>query len=183
MHKFRQFTLLLLYLLRKRSRDPLRPVVSRFWVSPFDVELFRAVSHAYVAFAGLGRWDWSFHNINWSGLLREKWAPLTHTELVHYRRAAKLFSMIEVTTTLVWWDEKMMYMEHRITQNGKLSAIIHARGTFFAGKERISPNRCILGLMPTPSTVKPEIVDLWEKTDNFLKQADTLPAGKLPAAA
>ncbi len=133
MHKLRQIKLLLLYLFDKRQRDPLQTVVCRFWITPFDVELRHTVSHAYLAFAGLGRWFWSFNNINWSGLLNG-WAPFTHSELVHYRRAAKLFTTVEVGTTLIWWDDKMAYLEHRLTQGDKLSAIVYSRGTFLRAR-------------------------------------------------
>lgn len=165
MHKLRQLKLLLLYLLSRQPRDPLRPVVCRFWISPFDVELTRAASHSYLSFAGLGRWCWSFHNINWQAFVRDRWAPLTQSELVYYRRAAKIFTTVEVTTTLIWWDDKMCYLEHRLTQGEKLSAIVFARGTFFAGKERISPSKCAVGLPETPPMAKPGIVDIWSASD------------------
>lgn len=165
MHKLRQLKLLVRYLLKRPPNDPLRPVVSHFRVTPFDVELTRAVSHAYLAFAGLGRWDWSFHNIHWRGLLRERWAPLTHSELVHYRRAARLFSRIRVTTTLIWWDEKMAYLEHRIESEGRTSAIVYSRGTFFAGRERVAPGRCIVELPREQPSGKPAIVGIWEQAD------------------
>lgn len=165
MHKIRQFRLLLSYLIKKPTSNPLRPVVSRFWIGPLDVELTRTVSHAYLAFAGLGRWDWSFHNINWRGLIREKWAPLTHSEIVHYRRAAPLFSRVEVSTSLLWWDEKMAYLEHRMTCRGRLSATVYSRGTFFAGRERVSPARCFVGLPASPQGAKPDVVLLWEQAD------------------
>ena len=175
MHKLRHLKLLLLYLLGRKPRDPLRPVTCRFLVTPFDVELTRAASHAYLAFAGLGRWSWSFHNIDWNGLVKERWAPLTHSELIHYRRAAGIFKGVEVTTTLIWWDEKMAYLEHRITQGGTVSAIVFARGTFFKGRERIAPLQCVVGLDGVPLPEKPAIVDFWnsgrEHFDLAAKQA------------
>lgn len=171
MHKLRQLKLLLLYLVSKKRRDPLRPVTCRFLVTPFDVELTRAVSHAYLAFAGLGRWCWSFNNIDWNGLLREGWAPLTHSELVHYRRAARVFSIIAVTTTLIWWDDKMAYLEHRITQGKTVSAIVFARGTFYKSRERLSPARCVAGLEALPLPDKPAIVDFWNSGAAHFKKA------------
>ena len=171
MHKLRLLKILLLYLLNRQPRDLLRPVVCRFWITPFDVELTRAVSHSYLAFAGLGRWCWNFHNINWQRLLRERWTPLTHSELVYYRRTAKLFSMIEMTTTLIWWDEKMAYFEHRLTQGEQVSAIVYSRGACFAGRERIPLNQCAVGALVTPPMAKPGIIDIWSAADNHFKQS------------
>jgi hypothetical protein len=173
LHKFRQIKLLLKYLIKRVPSDPLRPVISHFWIGPFDVELTRTVSHTYLAFAGLGRWDWSFHNINWRGLLRERWAPLTHSELIHYRRAAPIFSRVEVVTSLLWWDDKMAYLEHRMMCRGRLSATVYSRGTFFAGRERISPSRCVVGLPQTPSGPKPQVVSLWEQADALFSSASS----------
>lgn len=165
MHKLRQLKLLIRFLLTKPPSDPLRPVVSSYWITPFDVELTRTVSHIYLAFAGLGRWDWSFHNVSWKGLLRERWAPLTHSELIHYRRAAPLFSRVKVTTTLLWWDDKMAYLEHRMECQGRISAIVYSRGAFFAGRQRISPERCLVKPPAARPSAKPAVVDVWEQAD------------------
>lgn len=166
MHKLRLLRLLLLYLLERPPRDALRPVVCRFWITPFDVELTRAVSHAYMAFAGLGRWSWNFHNTNWKRLLRERWTPLTHSELVFYRRAAKLFSTVEVTTTLIWWDDRMAYFEHRLTQGEQVSAVVYSRGAAFAGRVRVPMSECAVGLPASPPMARPGVLDLWSAADS-----------------
>ncbi len=159
-------------LLGKPPNGPLRQVTSRFWVGPLDVELTRTVSHAYLAFAGLGRWDGSFHNINWRGLIRDRWAPLTHSEIVHDPRAAPLFARVEEATSLLWWDDRMALLEHRISSRGRLSATVYSRGTFFAGRERVVPARCVIGLPPEPPEPKPTIVSLWEQADALFAAAE-----------
>lgn len=171
MHKFRQLRLLLLYLLTRGTRDPLRPVTFRCLVTPLDVEFTRVSSHIYMAFAGLGRWYFSYHNVDWRGLLRERWAPLTHSELVNYRRGAKLFTRVKVTTRLIWWDDKMGYFEHRMTQGETLSAIVYSRGTFYRGRERVPPRHCILGLPDAPPMARPAIVDYWDDSGAHFQRA------------
>lgn len=170
MHKLRWLRVLFLYLLARPPRDLLRPVTCRFWITPFDVELTSTVSHAYMAFAGLGRWCWNFHNIDWRGMLRHRWTPLTHSELVRYRRAARIFSTIEVTTTLIWWDDKMAYFEHRLTQHGAVSAVVYSRGACYAGKQRVPLHECAIGAPIAPPMAKPGIVDVWAAADEHLKQ-------------
>lgn len=171
LNKLRQARVLGAFLLHRGARDPLAPVTCGVWVTPFDVDLVRASSYAYLGFAWVGRWAWSFHNIDWRGLLRERWAPLTHTELVHYRRAASLFQRLEVTTTLTWWDDKMACLEHRITRGDEVSAVVHARGTFFRGRTRIPPTQCVVGLPPVPPFEKPPIVTLWEREAELFRTA------------
>lgn len=170
MHKIRLLKLLVLFLLNKRPRDLLRPAVCRFWITPFDVELTRAVSHAYMAFAGLGRWCWNFENIDWRGMIRERWTPLTHSELVYYRRAAKLFSTIEVTTKLIWWDEKMAYFEHRLAQGETVCAVVYSRGACFVGRARVPLDRCAIGAPAVPPMTRPDIVDVWSAADHLARQ-------------
>ena len=55
----------------------------------------------------------------------------------------------------------MAYLEHRITQGEAVSAIAFARGTFYKGRERIAPLRCIAGLDAVQPPTKPAIVDFW----------------------
>jgi hypothetical protein len=171
MHKLRLLKILLLYLINRQPTDPFRPLVCRFWITPFDVELTRAVSHSYLAFAGLGRWCWNFHNVNWKLLLRERWTPLTHSELVFYRRAAKLFSTIEMTTTLIWWDDKMAYFEHRLMQGDQVSAVVYSRGALFAGRERIPLSQCTVGTLAAPPMPRPDIIGIWSAADSQFKQS------------
>lgn len=168
MHKLRLLRLFLSFLLGRRSNDPLRPVVCRFMITPLDAEVTRAVSHAYLAFAGLGRWFYCFHNIDWRGLLREKWAPLTQSEIIQYRRAAILFSRVEVTTTAIWWDEKMMYFEHSFKHGDTLCATSFSRGAFYKGRQRLAPVQCIKGLPEEPPMSKPGIVDYWNAGSEHL---------------
>ena len=149
----------------------MEPAVCRFLITPFDAEATRASSHTYMAFAALGRWCYSFHNIDLKALLRERWAPLTHSEVVHYRRAVSLFSIVDVTTTLVWWDDKMAYLEHRITHGTTVCAIIHSRGAFFRGRDRLTPQRCIPGLPVSPPMDRPKIMEFWDGSAELFQAA------------
>ena len=170
MHKLRLLRIFLLSLSDTRPTDMLRPVTCRFMVSPFDVELTHASSHAYMAWAGLGRWSWNFANIDMRRMLRERWTPFTHSELVYYRRAVGIFSMVDMTTTLVWWDEKMAYFEHRMTQGGQLAAIVYSRGACYAAGKRIPIDQCSKGAQPVLPAVRPDIVNAWTVADVEFKK-------------
>jgi len=139
-------------------------------VSPLDVELAHASSHAYMAWAGLGRWSWNFANIDMRRMFRERWTPFTHSERVYYRRAVSIFSIVEMTTTLVWWDEKMAYFEHRITQGGQLAAIVHSRGACYAAGKRIAIDKCSKGEQAQLPAIRPDSVDTWQASDLEFKK-------------
>jgi acyl-CoA thioesterase FadM len=128
-------------------------------VTPFDLELAHAVSHAYLAFAGLGRWHWSFHNINWSSMLRHRWVPFTHSEMIQYQRALRLFRRVTVTSRMIWWDDKMGYFEHRIESDGRLAATAFSCGTFFQDGKPLRPLEGILGLKELPGDAPPAAVE------------------------
>jgi hypothetical protein len=95
-------------------------------------------------------------------MLRERWVPLTHSEMIRYRHAVTLFSTLEVTTKIIWWDEKLLYLEHRFMQAHTLCALSYSRGTFYRGRERLDPRRCLVGLPETPPMSKPGVVTFWE---------------------
>jgi acyl-CoA thioesterase FadM len=163
LHAFRIVRLLSQSMLARRPKDVFAPVIANFRVLPSDVEFSRASSHTYLAFAALGRWQTSFCNADMRRGFRERWVPLTHSEIIHYKRAVKLFSVVSVTTTLLWWDEKMLWFEHRMTQGNTLCAVSNSRGTFYRGKERIPPTVCVPGLPNVPPIPEPSIVTNWEK--------------------
>lgn len=171
MHRLRLLRLLGLAIFDLRPRDPIRPVTFRLWMTPFDVEVTRAASHSYAAFAGLGRWAWSFHNVDWKGLLRERWVPLTQSELIQYRRACRIFTFVDVTTRLLWWDEKMAYFEHRVSQGDTVSAIVFSRGAFYKGKERVPADRLVRGLPAVPPMPRPDLVDYWNAANEHFQKA------------
>lgn len=170
MYKLRLLKLFIRYLFTKQQHGMTRPVTCRFRVSPLEVELTHASSYAYMSYAALGRWSWNFAYINMRRMLRERWTPFTHSELVYYRRAVSLFSIVEMTTTLIWWDERMGYFEHRMTQGGQLAAIVYSRGACYAGGKRIPVNETGLGAPADPPMVKPGIVDAWTALDMEFKR-------------
>ncbi len=163
MHKFRLLKIILQALFSRSAPDALAPRSFRVLVTPFDVELTRAASHSYFAWAGLGRWCMVLHNVSWLTVVRERWIPLTHSEMMQFKRAARLFSVVTVTTRAVWWDEKLLYFEHRMTQGETVNAVCYSRGALYRGKERIAPASTMPGLPAVPPFEKPAVVTWWSE--------------------
>ena len=161
MHKFRLLKLILRALLSRSAPDPIAARSFRVWVTPFDVEVTRAASHVYFAWAGLGRWCMVLHNVSWRRMLAEGWVPLTHSEMIQFKRAARLFSVVTVTTRAVWWDEKMLYFEHRMTQGETVMAVSYSRGALYRGKERVAPASTMPGMPAVPPFEMPAVVAWW----------------------
>lgn len=170
MYKFRLFKLLLAYLMGKRQPDVLGPVTVQLRLTPFEVELSHASSYAYMAYAALGRWSWTLACMDLRRMLRERWTPFTHSELVYYRRALPLFSRVELCTRLIWWDEKMAYFEHRVTQDGQLAALVYSRGAYYARGKRIAMTDAAHDAAAGPPSQKPDIVEAWAELDRVAKK-------------
>ena len=171
MYKFRLFKLLLAYLMGKRQDDLRVPVNVRLRVTPFEAELTHASSYSYMAYAALGRWSWNLACMDLGRMWRERWTPFTHSELVYYRRALSVFDRVELSTTLIWWDEKMAWFEHRISHEGQLAAIVYSRGAFYSQGKRVPLGMDRHGRpVPLPDS-KPAIVDAWTATDAEFKKS------------
>ena len=182
MHTFRWLRIFFGFLLDRRPRDPLRPLSFRVLVTPFDVEVTRAASHAYFAWAGLGRWQSLLHNVDWQGLFKDRWVPLTQGEFITFKRSAALLSVVEVTTRTIWWDEKMLYFEHVLTQGDQLCALGYSRGAFYGKRGRVSPTRGSIGLPSVPPFPKPGIVDFWNAGTDLLSTPIAPPLTATPRA-
>lgn len=165
MYHIRLAWLMIAQLFGTRRRDPMRSVVRRFWVTPFDVELTMASSYSYFSFAALGRWAFFLDNGDLRGIFREGWAPMTHSEIIRFQKAASIFSPVTVATKVIWWDEKMMYLEHRMSVRGDLCAVGFSRGAFYKKRERVPPYICAPGLPEIPPFAKPEVVGFLQRSD------------------
>lgn len=168
MHRLRWLRLLVAYLLDpNKTHDPRDPVTIHVRITPFDVELLRAFSHTFLSLAALGRWQLSFYSLEWRGALRDQWGPFTYSETIRYRRALKLFAKVAIETRPLYWDAKMIYLEHRMISEGEVCAVGLSRGAFFGKKGRVSTFDALRGLPPFEGEI-PEAIKQWIASDELL---------------
>jgi hypothetical protein len=168
MHRFRWLCMIIGCLFSGKSKDPLAPVSSIFWITPFDVEFASAYSHTFFSFQALGRWKYTIKNFPMRRFFREKWSPYTYAEIIRFQRTMKLFSKVQSITRVYYWDEKMVYFEHKLLVNSELVARGFSRGAYHNSKGRINPYDFI-NLGPYKGDIPDVVVD-WCKTDNAIKE-------------
>jgi len=169
MHRFRLLIILLRYLFSRKKRGPLEEFSLSFRVSPFDVEISRQYTHIYFSMMALARWHCTLHLIKWKRAFREKWSPLTYSEHCRYIRALKLFDSVTVRTKFIYWNEKMVYFEHKFERSGELVAIGHSRGALYGHKGFVSPLDSLHGFSDVSLPPEPQLVKFWEDLDREVK--------------
>ncbi len=166
MNKLLRLVLLVVRARFGRRVDPLGPCTTRFRVLPTDLDLLGHMNNGiYFSIFDLARVDLMAR----SGLLarfREQgWHPVVTAETGTFRRSLSPFRRFEVRTSILGWDERHLYLEHRVHCGGELAttAVIQARFLSRTG-ERIAPERLLGLLRHAPERPElPEWVAQWGK--------------------
>ena len=147
----------------------LEPSVTKLRVNVFDLDmLFHVNNGIYLQMADIARWDY-LSDLNGMAKLRSKrWYPVVAAASVKYKRSMKLGEKITITTRVLGWDERCVYVEQVFTsKGGKLyaTAWIAARFLQVGGKRIDLPEVLELlsdGPVP-PSPELPEAVAAWAR--------------------
>lgn len=141
---------LLRSLLRPRPAVPgrsiLDPSVTRSRVRPTDLDLYLHVNNGtYLQMMDVARTNY-IADLGGFPLLREqRWYPVVSAQTVKYRRSLTLGQAFEITTRVLGWDERVVYLEQVFTRAGAPCARGLVAGRFLArgSGERISAPRVV----------------------------------------
>ncbi|HEY4996302.1 MAG TPA: thioesterase family protein [Aestuariivirga sp.] len=111
----------------------------RVWPSDLDINLHMTNSR-YLALMDLGRTNLLLQSGLWKFIRREKLAPVIAGSLVRFRRPIKLFDRITLTTQVIGWDSKWMFIEHRLERRGELACQAIVKGVFVGNAGSVSPS-------------------------------------------
>lgn len=97
--------------------EPLLPVNAKrslhFRALPLiDTDFARMFTHSYASFMGLARWHLLFGSEFRGQALRNRWAPVTTSEVTSYRKSIRAGQAFDLETRVIWWDEAYFYVEH-----------------------------------------------------------------------
>ncbi len=155
-----------------------------FIAIPFlDTDVTRLFTQTYMSLMGLARWHFVFASNLGKIALKNKWAPVTTSDTVTYKRSITAFSKITLKTKLIAWDEQRFYLEHTFFSKGKLTAQCYVEGLIRAPHGIMRPGDVFdaAGMnetaLPFPEDLKKWTEFLREKNQN-LKQT-SLTKGKL----
>ncbi|SDP17229.1 Acyl-CoA thioesterase FadM [Actinopolyspora xinjiangensis] len=149
-----------------RGVHPLGPCHTNLRVSPTDLDLLGHMNNGvYFSVFDLGRIDL----MKRSGLLRrlrpKGWYAVVTNETGSFRRPLRPFRAFTLRTRIIGWDERHLFIEHRIVSGGELTttAVIQIRFLSRSG-ERVTPEQ-VVNLLPGPveRPELPEWVAQWSK--------------------
>jgi YbgC/YbaW family acyl-CoA thioester hydrolase len=131
------------------GRDVLEPSTTRMRVHPGDLDFYLHVNNGvYLQMMDVARSNF-LADLGAFGLLRDKgWYPVVASSTMKYRRSLQLWDRFEITTRVVGWDERVIYLEQVFTRGGDLCARGLVAGRFLArGSGDRVPAPDVVGLL------------------------------------
>jgi len=142
----------------------------RVWPSDLDINLHMNNAR-YLAVMDIGRFDLILR----SGLGRLVWRrrlkPVLASTMVRYRRSLAPFEAFSLFTRIVGWDEKWLFIEHRIERRGQIVCQAMVKGMFLAAKGGVPTKELIAALGSTQlATSLPDWVADWQSAEAALRR-------------
>lgn len=152
---------------RRGRASALGPGRIPFRVRPTDLDPLGHMNNGvYFTLFDLGRIDLMLRSGLYRRFNKAGWFAVVSAETGTFRKELKPFRRFELETSVLGWDERHLYYEHRVLSRGRLatSAVIQIRFLSRSG-ERIEPQR-VLDLLdePAPRPALPDWVADWGKS-------------------
>jgi acyl-CoA thioesterase FadM len=164
------FTIITAQFRKKTNPDEEISLDFRVWIT--DVDLAIMNNTAMLAITELGRWDLTVR----TGFLKyarkhRLYLPLASI-CAQFVRPLKRFQKFQLKTQLIYWDEKWIYISHRVECEGKTVAVALAKCAVKKRKELIPFERIIRALdwQMKPKN-RPEMIDRFERGESLLLES------------
>lgn len=111
--------------------DPLGESVVRLrvWLNDLDTNLHMN-NGRYLTIMDLGRLDFIVRTGLGGIMLRRRWRPMVGSAVIRFRRGLAPFERYDLTTRVVWWDDKWFWIEQRFEREGAVVALGAIKGLF-----------------------------------------------------
>ncbi|TJY56651.1 thioesterase [Sinimarinibacterium sp. CAU 1509] len=142
----------------------------RLRVWPGDLDLnFHMNNGRYFTIADLGRLDWGLRSNVWRSALRRGWRPMAGDSNARYSRSLQPFERYTLNSTLLGWDDKWFFCEHRYESRGRVCATVLVRYLFVSKRGKV-PTRKVLELAghDYASPALPEYLERWHQAQDLL---------------
>lgn len=159
---FRLFRVLIFGLFRKRIgvKDASR-LALRAWPNDLDLNL-HINNGRFLSLMDLGRFDLIARMGLLGTFLKKNWRPVVADAVIQFRRPIRIFQKYTLTSQIIAWDEKWIYIDQRFIRNEKILARGLIKGLI------VSPR----GSVPVPEVLKasgqevlspefPEVIIKW----------------------
>lgn len=148
------------------GRTLLEPSVTRTRVRPGDLDMYLHVNNGvYLQMMDIARTN-LIADLGGFPLLRERgWYPVVAASTMTYRRSLRLFDPVEITSRVVGWDPRVVYLEQVFTCRGDLAARGIVAGRFLTrdGGRVPAPDVAVLLGGPVDSPELPDDVATWAR--------------------
>lgn len=169
----------------KPRLGPLDESVLHVRVWPNDLDLNRHLNNGRaMTLTDLGRWDFVVRSGLLPKAIKRGWGTAVARANVRFRRPANLFQRLTIRTRILCWDEKRIYMEHRIERGPDL-VLRSLLETAIVGKGRAIPSRELMHVLgvdtespPMPGEVKEWLAVVARESE---KQKETTKKHLVPA--
>ncbi|MFD2234200.1 thioesterase family protein [Phaeospirillum tilakii] len=143
----------------------------RVWPSDLDFNLHMNNAR-YLAVMDLGRLDLVVRGGLWRAVLRRRWQAVLAGSVVRFRRQLRPFQPFTLKTRLVGWDERWLYLDHRIEGPDGLACHALMRAAFVGPTGVVAPAEVVAeagwnGTPPPP----PAWAGAWRELDRSLEPA------------
>jgi acyl-CoA thioesterase FadM len=161
----------ILTMLRARFRSTIGPTDEsrvRFTALPHDCDLnFHLNAGRFVSFMDVARIELIVRLRFFGPMLRRGWRPVMGGAVVRFRRSVLPFHRFDIRSRVIGWDERWIYVEHIVEENGVFCAIGHMR-TVIRGKDgTIAPAQVLKVLgHDIVSPALPEFVQRWRDAED-----------------
>lgn len=144
----------------------------RVWITDVDLSIMN--NAAMLTITEMGRIDLIIR----TGFLKYAMKNRLYTPLAsisaQFRRPLKRFQKFQLKTQLIYWDEKWIYIWHRVEREKKTIAVVLAKCTVKKGRELIPFESIIHKLnWEMKSKNRPEMIDRFERGETlFLENCE-----------
>ena len=154
------------------GQDLFSPSVTRMRVHLSDLDLYRHVNNGiYLQCMDVARSNYLADLGSFDALNARGWYPVVAAQTIKYRRSLTFRQRFEITTTVLGWDARVVYLEQAFSRRGRDGLPEHvARGVVagrFLGRDgtRVAAPDVVelLAGSPVPSPPVPDDVAAWAR--------------------
>jgi acyl-CoA thioesterase FadM len=167
----RVLAVLLKYWFGAKRRDPLTPSTLTFHVLPNDLDPNRHLNNGrYLTIMDLGRFDLTLHSGLMRQVIRRGWMPVLGGATITFQRPLKFLQRFTLTTRILTWDAKWIYIEQTFDSRGKRAATALVKGLLRAPDGSIPTLEVMaaVGVTIPPPEMPTYLVD-WIAADEQLR--------------
>lgn len=149
------------------GRDLLDPSVTRLRVRLGDLDLYRHVNNGvYLQYLDVARSNYLADLGAGAALAARGWYPVVAASTVTYRRSLTLGQRFTITTRVLGWDARVVYLDQLVERGGDLVARGWVAGRFLSrAGGRIAPVDVVAAIDgdERPSPALPDDVASWAR--------------------